>query len=164
MAQLFPPDFGPIAPERNPPITPQYYVPRVFYITALVRGPTTTITTNVNHNYVIGQTIRLVIPPTYGASPLNEQQGNVIAIPAADQVVVTIDSSKANPFIPTPTYGPTPPQILPIGDILNGGINNFLFTPGPLGTQDTANTVAFIPGSFINVSPAPGNTANIPTP
>lgn len=155
--------FGPIAPENNPPINPEFYVPRVFYIEAIALGATTLVTTTLPHNYVIGQTIRLVIPPTYGAYPLNEQQGNVISIPAADQVVVTIDSTKANPFIPSPTYGPTPPQILPIGGINNGAING-TFLVAQSGTTGIPQTIAFIPGSFIDVSPAPGNTADIPTP
>jgi hypothetical protein len=68
-----------------------------------------------------------------------------------------------DPFIPTPTYGPTPPQILPIGDINNGGINN-IFLVAQSGTTPIPQTIAFIPGSFIDVSPAPGNTADIPTP
>lgn len=136
---------GPIAPENNPPINPQYYQPSVFAITAITLGTTTTIMTLVNHNYVIGQLIRLIIPPTYGSFQLNERQGYVIAIPAANQVVVNIDSSlNVNAFIESPSYGPTLPQILAIGDINSGPINN----SGPT-KQST-----FIPGSFINISPA----------
>ena len=154
---------GPIAPENNPPIMPAFYLPRVFYIEAIALGSTTLITTTLPHNYVIGQTIRLVIPPTYGARSLNERQGIVIAIPAPNQVLTTIYSQGIDPFIPTPTYGPTPPQILPIGDINNGGINN-TFLIAQSGTTGIPQTICFIPGSFIDVSPAPGNTADLPTP
>lgn len=154
---------GPTAPENNPPIMPDFYLPRVFYIEAIVIGSTTLITTTLPHNYVIGQTIRLVIPPTYGARSLNEQQGQVISIPAPDQVLTNIYSQGSDPFIPTPPYGPTPPQIIPIGDINNGGINN-VFMVAQSGTTGIPQTIVFIPGSFIDVSPAPGNTADIPTP
>lgn len=152
MALPFPPNEGPRAPERNPPITPQYYVPRVFYISAIATGSTTTITTSIDHDYVIGQTIRLIIPPTYGSRQLNEQQGYVFAIPAPNQVVTTIPSIAVDPFIPSPTYGPTKPQIVAIGDIRNGAINTSTIS-GPLPSTATPITSTFIPGSFINISP-----------
>lgn len=153
MTRPFPPNEGPKAPERNPPINPQYYVPRVFYINAISEGTTTTITTTLPHNYVVGQIIRLIIPPTFGARQLNEQQGQVISIPAPDQVVTTIYSQGIDPFIATPIYGPTPPQIIPIGDINNGTINGTI-TQGPARTTQVPLTGTVIPGSFIDVSPA----------
>src|SRR5271166_3802950 len=156
--------FGPTAPENNPPIMPDFYLPRVFYIEAIALGATTLITTTLPHNYVIGQTIRLIIPPTYGSRSLNEQQGTVISIPAPNQVLTTINSMGADPFIAAPTYGPTLPQILPIGDINNGGINNTFSVGFSNLTTAIPTTIVFIPGSFIDVSPAPGNTADLPTP
>ena len=134
---------GPIAPESNPPINPQYYQPSVFYISAITLGNTTTVTTSVNHNYVIGQLFRLLIPPTYGSVQLNQQQGYVIGIPAADQVVVNINSTKANAFVASPTYGPTPPQIVAIGDQNSGQISS----------TGNVQINTYIPGSFINISP-----------
>ena len=163
MNNNFPPDMGPIAPERNPPINPDFYLPRVFYIEAIATGPTTLITTTLPHNYVVGQTIRLVIPIPYGAQALNQQQGQVISIPMPNQVLTTIYSQGIDPFIPTPTYGPTPPQIVPIGDINNGGINTTILV-AESGTTGIPQTICFVPGAFIDVSPAPGNTADIPTP
>ena len=134
---------GPIAPESNPPINPQYYQPSVFYISAITLGNTTTVTTSVNHNYVIGQLFRLLIPPTYGSVQLNQQQGYVIGIPAADQVVVNINSTKANAFVAVPAYGPTPPQIVAIGDQNSGQISS----------TGNVQINTYIPGSFINISP-----------
>lgn len=133
--------FGPIAPENNPPIHPEYYLPRVFDISAITLGQTTIVTTSVNHNYVIGQTIRLLIPPSYGAFQLNGQQGNVIAIPAANQVTVTINSTQSNAFFIGPTT--TPAQIIAIGDV----------NTGPINAQGRINNGTFIPGSFIDISP-----------
>lgn len=133
---------GPIAPERNPPINPQFYQPSVFFISAISLGHTTTVSTSVNHNYVIGQIIRLLIPPTYGSYQLNELTGNVIAIPAANQVTVDIDSRNANAFISSPSYGPTKPQIVAVGDVNRGPISS-----------TGRNQQTFISGSFINISP-----------
>lgn len=134
--------FGPIAPESNPVINPQYYKPSVFAISAIVLGYLTTITTAVNHNYIIGQSIRLLIPESYGSFQLNGQQGNVIAIPAANQVTVTIDSINSNAFVIGPTT--TPAQIIAIGDV----------NSGPINAQGRINNGTFIPGSFQDISPA----------
>lgn len=136
---------GPIAPENNPPINPQYYQPRAFPISALTLGPSTLVTTSVNHNYVIGQLVRLLISQPFGSYQINEQQGYVISIPAADQVIVTINSTLANPFINNMSPNLTPAQIIPIGDVNTGVIN----------ATGRINNGTSIPGSFINISPFP---------
>jgi hypothetical protein len=134
---------GPTPAYNNPPINPQYYQPSRFVITAITLGQTTVITTAVNHNYVIGQIVRLLIPDFYGSIQLNEEEGYVITIPAANQVTVTIYSEQANAFNPTPPFGPTLPQIIAVGDYNSGIIS----TTG--ATMPSTN----IPGSFINISP-----------
>lgn len=133
---------GPIALENNPPIKPEYYSPREKTITAINLGSTTVVTTLGNNEYVIGQLVRLIVPSFYGSFQLSGRSGYVIAKPASNQVVVNINSTDASPFISNPTYGPTTPQILPIGDVNTGVINT-----GPTGNQ------TFIDGSFINISP-----------
>lgn len=134
---------GPIAPESNPPIHPEYFKPSVFFISDLTVGIVTIVTTSVNHNYVLGQSVRLLIPETYGSRELNEKIGTVIGIPAADQVTLDINSQFVNPFIPVPGFGPTRPQIVAIGDINTGVISS------------TGRVVSLttIPGSFQNISP-----------
>jgi hypothetical protein len=134
----------PFNPSINLPINAQYYQPSVFDISALTLGVSTTVTTSVNHNYVIGQTIRLHIPAACGSYQLSGQQGQVISIPAADEVVVNINSTQANAFIPNPPDAPTLPQICAIGDVNSGSINS----------SGRSNTGTFVPGSFINISPA----------
>lgn len=134
---------GPIAPENNPPIHPDYYQPRRFEISGITLNKTTTVTTSEEHDYVVGQVVRLLIPTFYGSYQLNERQGMVISIPAVDQVEIDINSSQGvNAFIASPTYGPTPPQIVAIGDYNSGAIN----------TGRSNNTIS-IAGSFINISP-----------
>lgn len=136
--------FGPIAPESNPPINPQYFQPRVFNITALSLGATTTVTTNINHDYVEGQLIRLLISQPFGSFQLNERQGYVISMPASNQVVVSINSVNANPFVYNPTSSLSQPQIVAVGDVNAGAIN----------ASGAAHTSTFIPGSFQDISPA----------
>lgn len=145
---VFPPLVGPTAPERNPPIEPQNYQPSEFTITAISYGPTTTVTTaespyGVNNNYVIGQQVRFLIPTTYGANELNEQTGYVIALPGLNQVTINVNTTTVSPFQATPAYGPTPPQLVPLGDVNSGQINS----------TGRLNQGTYIPGSFINISP-----------
>lgn len=135
--------FGPIAPENNPPIHPEYYKPRVFNITALTNGPTTLLNTEVPHDYVVGQIIRVLISQLYGTYQINEKEGYVLAIPGASQLIVGIDSSNANPFIYNPTSNTTQPQIVAVGDVNTGCIN----------ASGRTNNGTFIPGSFIDISP-----------
>ena len=125
----------------NPPIEPQFFEPSRFVISAISLGQTTTITTTEDMNYVIGQEVRLLIPPNFGARALNQQSGFVIAIPASDQVELDIVSANIDPF--TSSSATTKPQIVAIGSINSGIISN------------TGNVIpsTSIPGSFINISP-----------
>lgn len=134
----------PFNPSINLPINAQFYQPSVFDISNLTLGVSTTVTTSVNHNYVVGQAIRLHIPVAYGTSQISGQQGLVTSIPAANQVVVNINSTLSNAFIASPTYGPTPPQICAIGDV----------NSGPINASGSSSFQTFIDGSFINISPA----------
>lgn len=137
----------PIPPYSNVPINAQYYQPSQFFISAIALGPTTTITTTVNHNYVLGQLCRLIIPPSFGTRQLNEQQGYVITIPAANQVVLAINSGGYDTF--KSSSATTKPQILATGDINSG----YQSTTGVSIPTINGNTQINIPGSFINISP-----------
>ncbi len=132
----------PIPLYQNVPIRSDFFQPSQFFISAISLGLTPTITTTANLNYVIGQEIRLMIPPTFGCRQLNGQAGIVLAIPDDNQVTVNIDSSKnVDAFILSSAT--TQAQILAIGDINSGVISS----NGP-----NIPLVA-IPGSFINISP-----------
>ena len=139
----------PIPPYSNPPINSDYYQPRAYDISAITLGSTTLVTTSANHDFVIGQACRFIIPWGYGTTELNEMQGIVISIPMDDQVTITIDSSSFSTFIPGGSPQPVDkgttavPQILPIGDV-NSGI---------ISSTGLSNTSTNIPGSFINISP-----------
>lgn len=131
----------PIPAYSNVPIEPQFYQPRVFIISAIALGTTTTITTTQSMDYVVGQLVRLIIPPEFGTRQLNGRQGYVISILSPTSVVVDIDSQNMNAFINASAS--TKPQILGIGDI-NTGIQN---------TNGRTQNITYIPGSFINISP-----------
>lgn len=140
---------GPQAPESNPPIEPQYFQPSEFVITAITFGPQTVVTVaispfGVNNNYVIGQLVRFVISETYGTYQLNGKVAYVTALPALNQIQVNINTTQNyNAFVSAPSYGPTKPQLIPVGDVNTGQINAM----GRIGNGIT------IPGAFINTSP-----------
>jgi len=132
----------PIPPYQNVAIHAEYYAPSRFVISAVTLGQTTTITTSVAHDYVIGQEVRLIIPPSFGCRQLNETRGFVLSIPSTTQVVVSINSLRnVDPYIASSAT--TVAQILAIGDVNTGAINS----------QGRINNGTFIPGSFLDISP-----------
>lgn len=131
----------PIPLYQNLPIESQFYQPGRFVISAVSLGQTTTITTTVDTNYVIGQQCRLIIPPSYGCRQLNELTGLVLSLPASNQVELNIYSSGGDAY--TASSATTKAQILAIGDVNSGDINSSGRIQNNTG----------IPGSFINISP-----------
>jgi len=132
---------GPVAPYSNVAIQANFYNPSRFVISGVNLGVNTTVTTTLDMNYVIGQLVRLIIPPSFGCIQLNEKTGYVLSLPAANQVVLDINSSQ-NVDAYIASSATTVAQILPIGDRNNGTINSNGRTG--LGT--------YVPGSFIDVS------------
>lgn len=132
---------GPTPPYNNPPIEPQYYKPKQFFISGITLGPTTIVTTTLDMDYVIGQEVRLIIPFTFGCRQLNGLSAFVLSIPASNQVELDIFSGGGDAF--TPSSATTRPQILAIGDINSGAINR----------HGRNHQHTYIPGSFRDISP-----------
>jgi len=133
----------PIPLYQNAPIESQFYQPRRFEIEDITLGRATIVETSTNHDYVIGQEVRLIIPPSYGCYQLNEVQGYVISVLSDNEVLLDIDSSVNVDQFNNSSSMTVVPQILAIGDINQGAINS----------QGRQNNGTFIPGSFINISP-----------
>ena len=130
----------PVPPYQNPPIRSNFYAPSRFVVSGITRGLTTIVTATENMNFVIGQLVRLLIPAPYGTYQLNESESYVISIPSDNQVELNIDSNAMNDFVAASIS--QKPQILPIGDVNTGSINN----------NGRNNNLTYIPGSFINIS------------
>lgn len=130
----------PIPAYANVPIEAQFYKPSQFFISTIILGITTLVTTTVNNDYVIGQQVRLLIPPSFGCYQLNNTFGYVISILSSTQVEVSINSYGGTPF--QTSTATTQPQILAIGDINSGQTNS-----------NVVNSNLNIPGSFQNISP-----------
>lgn len=135
----------PIPAYQNVPIEPQFFKPRQFFISNIVLGATTTVTTTVSNDYVLGQQIRLIIPNGFGCRELNEKTGYILSIDAPDEFTLDIYSSGITPFTTNPSLT-TQPQTLAIGDINTGLISN-------TGRNLPFGQVPTTPGSFQNISP-----------
>ena len=133
----------PIPLYANLPIESQFYEPSRFVISAVTLGTTTTITATEDMNYVIGQQVRLIIPPSFGCVQLNGVQSYVLSIPASTQVVLSVNSSVGVDQYIASSSTTVVAQILAIGDINNGETN----------TTGRTDTGTYPPGAFINISP-----------
>ncbi len=131
----------PVPLYANVPIHAEYYQPSRYAISAITLGLTTIVTTSTDHNYVIGQLVRLLIPQGYGTIQLSNQVAYVISIPAANQVTLNISSAGMDAFVNG--NRPTVAQILAVGDVNSGVLSN----------TGSSNVSTNIPGSFINISP-----------
>jgi len=132
---------GPIPPYSNVPIQAQFYVPSRFVIQNITKGLTTLITTTEDHNYVVGQQVRVLVPYEYGMYQINGQQSLVIDIPASNEVEIVIDSLLYDAYVSATSTNV--PQILAIGD----------FNSGIISSTGRVISSTNIPGSFINISP-----------
>jgi len=134
----------PIPAYQNTVPEPEFYIPSRFVIEDIDLGLTTIVTTTLDHNYVIGQECRLLIPSAFGSFQLNEVKGNVLSIPQSDQVELSIDSLRnVDPFIASSETYPSVAQIVAIGDFNSGAINS----------NGRIQNKTYIPGSFRNISP-----------
>jgi hypothetical protein len=116
-------------------------MPRRFVISDITLGRQTIVDTTTDQDYVIGQQIKLLIPPGYGCTQLSGKTGFVIAILSSTSVLTDIDSSiDVNDFIAASETND--PVILAIGDT-NTGVQN---------SSGRFNLGTYVPGAFINIS------------
>lgn len=138
---------------------PDLYIPYGCNITAITTGATTTITTAVNHGFVVGQEVFFVIPrvsasawgtveldtAAYNTANVVPQRAYVTSVPALNQIVVNVNSTGYTAFaFPTSAQaalGMTFPQVLAIGDQNSGATN----ASTPLPVVPPAIT---IPGAY----------------
>ena len=113
---------------------PFLYVPEDNVVSAITLGNTTTITTTMYHNFVVGQEIAFRIPNLFGTVELNSLPnviipgspiyGYVVSVTDNWTFVVNINSSAYTAFIPNVAISSLPftfPQVLSVGDVNTGG-------------------------------------------
>lgn len=105
------------------------------------------VRTLVDHNYQIGQSVKISVPATCGMTQINGITAVITARTAATFTLGEIDSSGFTAFnYPLPAIVPfTPAEVTPIGDVsilgattLSGATNNTAAIGMILGTSSTA--------------------------
>lgn len=147
---------------------PDIYLPFSNIITAVTPGATsTTISTSVDHSFVVGQEVAFVFPSTgyvniWGITGLDFQNSTgspviavVTSITDSNTFVVNVGSSGtfAYPTSAQAAAGITFPQVLPVGDQNSGG--NLIPPLFPQPTENTYTNTLYtqaitIPGAFIS--------------
>ncbi len=98
---------------------PSVYIPEVRNIVSITRGTTTTVQFSVNHGYHLDETLRFIVPSSFGMVEINGLKGKVLSIPNAASIVVDIDSSAFTAFVfissAVASVGATFAQTAPIG-------------------------------------------------
>jgi hypothetical protein len=123
---------------RRIPFNPLYYPP-IRFITKITQATQAIVTLSVNHQFTVGQTVRLIVPTVsavaFGMTELDGVQATIVAIGQADNDgvtnTITIDQDttgfSAFAFPLTTDPGFTPAQVVPMGEntaeALNAGAN-----------------------------------------
>ena len=138
---------------------PDLYIPETCVITNITQANPCVITTNVNHNFVVGQEVGFVVPSAWGMTQLDSyqtlqanngipQQAYVTAV-TANTLTVNINSTGytafAYPTSATAALGLTFPQVYPIGDQNTGYSLN---SSGQVPYLGVTNGIIGIPGAF----------------
>lgn len=80
------------------------FVPKRREISAVTNAIRAEITTTEDHNYEVGQFVRLIVPEAYGMA-LNFVQSQILSIPTSTTFIVNVDTSNLLTYT-TPTFPP----------------------------------------------------------
>lgn len=102
------------------------YQPAMRTITAITNAFPALVTTNINHNYVTGQWVRIIVPETFGMVQINKMQG-YITVTSPTQFTIELDTIPFDAFVvPADRVYPEGPtsqvqyaQVIPIGERYN---------------------------------------------
>ncbi len=78
-----------------------------------------TVTTTINHQYIVGTIVRLDISLTGGMRQANQKTGTILTVPTPTTFTIDIDTTKFDAFsVPSqfpPGYNDS--QVVPVGEI-----------------------------------------------
>jgi len=107
------------------------YKPAMRVIAGITNAPMATVTTTVNHGYLIGTIVRLDIAPTGGMLQANQQTGTILSVPTPTTFTLNLNTTSFDAFT-VPSVFPPPyndSQVVPIGEdnsILTAAVVNAL--------------------------------------
>lgn len=93
------------------------FYPSKRVIANITAAASAVVTTLVDHNYLVGQTVKLMVPATCGMTEINGLVGTITAV-TASTFTVNINSTAFTAFnYPLPAIVPfTPAEVIPYGD------------------------------------------------
>jgi len=105
------------------------FQPAMRVITAITQALQAQVTTNIDHDYIDGLIVRILVPSGYGMPQINNMQGTII-VNGTDTFLIDIDSTFFQAFT-IPIVVTNYAQVIPIGEIndfLKGATVNVLPT------------------------------------
>lgn len=112
---------------RRIPYNPYFY-PSSRIISKISQAAQAIVTLTVTHSYVVGQSVRFIVPEVtatrFGMTELNGVEATIVAVGAADAdgvtntITINVDTTGFSAFAFTLTADPafTPPQVIPVGE------------------------------------------------
>ena len=94
------------------------YKPAMRVIAGITQAPQATVTTTVDHGYLVGTIVRLDIAPTGGMLQVNQQTGTILTVPTPTTFTININTTYFDAFS-VPSVWPPPyndSQVVPIGE------------------------------------------------
>ena len=91
------------------------YQPAMRQISNITQAEQATVTTTFDHQYIVGEIVRLVVPIDYGMQQVNGQTGTIISV-TDDTFVIDINTSLYDAFVNSLTSLQYP-QVIPIGEV-----------------------------------------------
>lgn len=104
------------------------FQPAMRIISTITNSNPATVTTTIDHDYISGEIVRLIIPKGFGMPQADKKYGE-ITVTGTDTFTIDIDTTHFDPFSP-PSPLPdafTCAQTIPIGEvasILSGATKN----------------------------------------
>lgn len=107
------------------------YKPAMRVIAGITQAPIATVTTTVDHGYLVGTIVRLDIAATGGMLQVNQKTGTILTTPTPTTFTININTTTFDAFS-VPSVWPPPyndSQVVPIGEdnsILTAAVVNAL--------------------------------------
>jgi hypothetical protein len=107
------------------------FKPAMRIVTDITQASPCLVTTSFAHNYAIGLTVRLDIPPAFGMQQVNQQFAQILSVPTTTTFTMALDTTLYDAFSAPSTYPANAQyaQVVPIAEdnlLLTQAVQNVL--------------------------------------
>ena len=95
------------------------YQPAMRLVSDITIGNNPTITTTIDHEYLVGLIVRLYVPALFGMIQVDQVTGSITSVPTSSSFILSIDTSGFDTFVvpdPEPWYLNKYALVVPIGE------------------------------------------------